>query len=114
MRAGEAHHARGDHRRSRLGRGLQRQRDQGDAAASSPSIAARRFELELIGRKGRDFFRRRRPNISGEHTGLFIRAVNFEDALEIARQSIDRFINDEIDAVYLVVQRIQERRCRRR
>jgi F-type H+-transporting ATPase subunit gamma len=60
------------------------------------------IELELMGRKGRDFFRRRWPNISGEHTALFIRAVKLDDALEIARRTMDRFIKEEIDAVYIV------------
>lgn len=59
--------------------------------------------LELIGRKGRDFFKRRRANISGEYTTLFQKAPRYEDALEIARKVTEMFRDAEIDAVYLVV-----------
>jgi F-type H+-transporting ATPase subunit gamma len=58
-------------------------------------------ELELAGRKGRDFFKRRHPHISGEHTTLFAKTPRYEDALEIARKVIDRFAKAEIDAVYI-------------
>ena len=59
-------------------------------------------ELELMGRKGRDFFRKRYKYVSGEHSTLFLRTVKMEDALAIARKAIDLFRNEEIDAVYLV------------
>ena len=58
--------------------------------------------LELIGRKGREFFKRRHSKISGEYTTLFQKAPRFEDALEIARKVIDMFQKAEIDAVYVV------------
>lgn len=57
--------------------------------------------LELMGRKGRDFFRRRHPRIAGEHAGLFLKAVEYDRALEIARSVAERFSNQEFDAVYL-------------
>jgi len=60
-------------------------------------------QLELIGRKGRDFFRKRHGNISGEYTTLFQKAPRFEDAVEIAHKVTDRFKSAEIDAVYLAV-----------
>jgi F-type H+-transporting ATPase subunit gamma len=60
------------------------------------------IHLELIGRKGREFFKRRHSKISGEYTTLFQKAPRFEDALEIARKVIDMFQKAEIDAVYLV------------
>jgi F-type H+-transporting ATPase subunit gamma len=59
--------------------------------------------LELIGRKGRDFFKRRRAKISGEYTTLFQKAPRYQDALEIARKVIDLYRKAEIDAVYVVV-----------
>jgi F-type H+-transporting ATPase subunit gamma len=68
-------------------------------------IAERReaeIQLELIGRKGREFFKRRHSKISGEYTTLFQKAPRFEDALEIAHKVIDMFQKAEIDAVYLV------------
>jgi F-type H+-transporting ATPase subunit gamma len=58
--------------------------------------------LELIGRKGRDFFKRRHANIAGEYTTLFQKAPRYEDALAIARKVIDLFQKAEIDGVYLV------------
>jgi F-type H+-transporting ATPase subunit gamma len=59
--------------------------------------------LELIGRKGREFFKRRHANISGEYTTLFQKAPRFEDALEIAHKVTEMFAQAEIDAVYFVV-----------
>jgi F-type H+-transporting ATPase subunit gamma len=59
--------------------------------------------LELIGRKGRDFFKRRHANITGEYTTLFQKAPRYEDSLEISRKVIEMFRKAEIDAVYLVV-----------
>jgi F-type H+-transporting ATPase subunit gamma len=64
--------------------------------------AQQQVELELMGRKGRDFFRRRYPAISGEHTTLFLRTVNHDEALAIARRVMQRFIDQEIDAVYTI------------
>jgi F-type H+-transporting ATPase subunit gamma len=58
--------------------------------------------LELIGRKGREFFKRRHSKITGEYTTLFQKAVRYEDALEIARKVIDLFRKAEIDSVYVV------------
>ena len=60
-------------------------------------------QLELIGRKGRDFFRKRHRQITGEYATLFQKAPRYEDALEIAHKVIDRFAKAETDAVYLVV-----------
>ena len=60
-------------------------------------------QLELIGRKGREFFRKRHRAITGEYTTLFQKAPRYEDALEIARKVTERFLKAEIDAVYLVV-----------
>lgn len=60
------------------------------------------ISLELMGRKGRDFFRRRHPRVAGEHAGLFLRTVEYDRALEIARSVVDRFTNEDFDAVYLI------------
>jgi F-type H+-transporting ATPase subunit gamma len=59
-------------------------------------------QLELIGRKGREFFKRRHSKITGEYTTLFQKAVRYEDALEIARKVIELFRKAEIDSVYVV------------
>ena len=57
--------------------------------------------LELIGRKGRDFFRKRGAAISGEHIGLAAK-VAYRDTAAIARKAIEMFRNGETDAVYLL------------
>ncbi len=60
------------------------------------------LSFELIGRKGRDYFKKRFPNISGEHLDMF-RNIKFESAEKIAQIIIDRFAKAEIDSVYLFV-----------
>ena len=62
---------------------------------------AESLEMEIIGRKGRDFFRKRGAHIVGEHIGVLAKP-RFEDAAAIARKAIERFRADEIDAVYLL------------
>jgi F-type H+-transporting ATPase subunit gamma len=51
-------------------------------------------QLELIGRKGREFFKRRHSKITGEYTTLFQKPVRYEDALEIAHKVIELFQNN--------------------
>lgn len=86
--------------------------DRGLAGAFNGNLikAAQRFiaehpkatiELELIGRKGRDFFRRRTLPISGDHIGLLNKPA-YADASGIARKISERFANDEIDSVYVI------------
>jgi F-type H+-transporting ATPase subunit gamma len=57
--------------------------------------------LELVGRKGRDFFRKRKADISGEHVGM-TEKVTYEYAAGIAREIMARFTAEQIDAVYLL------------
>jgi F-type H+-transporting ATPase subunit gamma len=59
-------------------------------------------QLELIGRKARDFFKKRSKSITGEYSTIFQKVVRYEDALEIAQKVIERFRKAEIDSVYLV------------
>jgi len=58
--------------------------------------------FELIGKKGRDYFRKRRVKIAGEHIDIF-RKLKLEDADRIADSVIAMFSAAEIDAVYLFV-----------
>lgn len=58
------------------------------------------LRIETIGRKGRDYFRRRNFNVSGEHVGI-VEKPRYEQAAEIAQAMMERYRNDEIDAVYL-------------
>src|SRR4051812_32784554 len=60
-----------------------------------------RVSLGLIGRKGRDFFRRRPYPVRLERMNLFAR-LDFNDATSIAKPIIEDFVAGEIDAVYIV------------
>ena len=61
----------------------------------------KQIEIEAVGRKARDFFRRRTWAITGDHVGILNKPA-YNDALTIAHKIIKRFENDEIDAVYLI------------
>lgn len=61
----------------------------------------RHVALALVGRKGRDFFRRRGLPIRYEHVNLFAR-LRYEDAQQAAAFAIDEFTTGKVDAVYLV------------
>jgi F-type H+-transporting ATPase subunit gamma len=87
--------------------------DTGLAGAFNSNLlrAAQRFiderdkaglRIEAIGRKGRDYFKRRNFALSGEHIGI-VEKPNIENAREIAHKMIDLYSKAEIDAVYLVV-----------
>jgi F-type H+-transporting ATPase subunit gamma len=115
--------------------------DKGFAGAFNGNImkAALRFlaekaeeaiDIEVIGRKGRDFFRRRygavvqRPEerpvgdgeeqealprrerkaqieVTGDHLNMLAKP-SFDRAAELARDIVDRYIREEIDAAYIV------------
>jgi F-type H+-transporting ATPase subunit gamma len=63
---------------------------------------ANELSFELVGKKGRDYFRKRGGKIAGEYLDLF-RNVRFEDAERIADSIIERYSKGEIDSVYLFV-----------
>jgi F-type H+-transporting ATPase subunit gamma len=62
---------------------------------------ASRLGLDLLGRKGRDFFRRRAWKIRSEHVGLF-QALHFPVAQSIARSLIEAYVGREVDQIYLL------------
>ncbi len=66
--------------------------------------SAKQVELLPVGRKGRDFFRRRQFNLVGEYVGLTGKGrVEFSEALELARDVIKRFeADEEIDKVFII------------
>jgi F-type H+-transporting ATPase subunit gamma len=57
--------------------------------------------MELIGRKGRDFFRKRKANVTGEHVNLAAK-VKFEDTAAIAQKAMELYRDEEIDSVWLI------------
>src|ERR1700758_1612620 len=94
------------------------------------SKAGKNIDIEAVGRKGRDFLRRRYPaakvqtrslaeleesieregeipgragtiQITGEHIGI-LGKVEFAQAAALARNVIQRYCHEEVDAVYVV------------
>ena len=61
----------------------------------------RQVALGLIGRKGRDFFRRRGFDVRYEAVGIFQR-LSFNEAKEIANVAIEEFTSGNASSVYLV------------
>ena len=56
--------------------------------------------LACIGRKGRDFFRRR--SIPIVHEQINLPDLNFELAKQIAAKLIDSYIQGKVDAIYFI------------
>jgi F-type H+-transporting ATPase subunit gamma len=61
----------------------------------------REVSLALIGRKGRDFFRRRGFDVRHEAVGIFQR-LSFTHAADAANVAIEEFISGRVSSVYLV------------
>ena len=66
--------------------------------------ASKRIEMLPIGRKGRDFFRRRNATFIGEYVGLTGKGrVDYSEALDVARDVIKSFTEDrELDKVFII------------
>jgi F-type H+-transporting ATPase subunit gamma len=58
-------------------------------------------EFDLVGRKGRDFWRKRGVAVASERTGVS-QKVQYSDAAEIAKHLIERYTREEIDSVYIL------------
>jgi F-type H+-transporting ATPase subunit gamma len=61
----------------------------------------RQVAVGLIGRKGRDFFKRRGFDVRYEAVGIF-QKLSFQDATDIAKVAIDEFTTGQASSVYLV------------
>ncbi|HXM36354.1 MAG TPA: ATP synthase F1 subunit gamma [Pyrinomonadaceae bacterium] len=66
--------------------------------------STKQIDLLPVGRKGRDFFRRRHFTLVGEYVGLTGKGrVEFSEALELARDVMKRFTEDKkIDKVFII------------
>lgn len=66
--------------------------------------AGKSIEMLPIGRKGRDFFRRRNVTFIGEYIGLMGKGrVEYSEALDVARDVIKSFTEDrELDKVFII------------
>jgi len=60
------------------------------------------IRVETIGRKSRDYFKKRKYNVSGEYVGI-VEKPKIEQAREIAAKMIDAYSKAQVDAVYLAV-----------
>jgi F-type H+-transporting ATPase subunit gamma len=61
----------------------------------------RELSLNLVGRKGRDFFRRRQVRVRSEHVGVF-QALRYPTAQAIARELIEDFTAGKVDKAFLL------------
>ena len=64
----------------------------------------KKIEVLAVGRKGRDFFRRRQLTLTTEYVGLTGKGrVDYSEAVEVARDVIKQFNEDkEIDKVFII------------
>ena len=72
-----------------------------EAARFITDSAGREVALGLVGRKGRDYFRRRGFDVRYEDVGLF-QNIRYTHAQAIARAAIEEFISGSANSVYLV------------
>ena len=61
------------------------------------------FSFDLVGRKGRDFFKKRYQSVSGEMIGIFLKAPAYSDAIELSKRVMQQYADGEVDSVYLAV-----------
>lgn len=62
---------------------------------------ADKVSLVVVGRKGKDFFRRQSVNITAEYVNIF-KQLEFSHAKELAEKIIGLYTSEEVDAVDLV------------
>jgi F-type H+-transporting ATPase subunit gamma len=68
--------------------------------------AGKSIELTMVGRKGADYFRRRRMTITQRYTDILYRAPD-ELAAEVVQKLVERFIAGDTDAVYILYSRFR-------
>ena len=59
------------------------------------------LSVEVVGRRGRDYFRRREHRIRTEHVGIF-QALRYPTAQAIAKDLMRIYVADEVDEIYLL------------
>jgi len=60
----------------------------------------RELTVHVVGKKGRDYFRRRKYSVHREWVDVF-RDVSYRLAAEIARDLMGRYVAEELDAIYV-------------
>ncbi|MCK4390569.1 MAG: ATP synthase F1 subunit gamma [Desulfobacterales bacterium] len=58
--------------------------------------------LICMGRKGRDFVRRRKHHIAGQHIGVVGARFSFNVAVKVGTELIDSFLSGETDEAYVI------------
>jgi F-type H+-transporting ATPase subunit gamma len=61
----------------------------------------RQLQLDLVGRKARDYFRRRQYKVRSEQVGVF-QKLSYVSAQRIASDLIELYTKNEVDQVYLI------------
>jgi F-type H+-transporting ATPase subunit gamma len=61
--------------------------------------------LVCMGKKGRDYFRRRKYNITGEHLGIVGARFGFNVAINVGSGLIDSFLEGQADEIYMIFSR---------
>ncbi len=64
----------------------------------------RGYQLNLVGRKGRDYFRKRNFNIASSHIQVYAN-VNISFVNKITSDFIHKYINGEMDELYMIYSR---------
>jgi F-type H+-transporting ATPase subunit gamma len=68
--------------------------------------AGKEIQLTLVGRKGADYYRRRKATIADRYVNILAAAAQ-DLAGEIAEKAIGRFVRGETDAVYILYSRFR-------
>lgn len=74
---------------------------QAEAEWKSAAAAGREVQMALVGRKGRDYFRRRNAPVAHVFEGVWEK-LGPEAARNVARTILKPFLRGEVDALYLV------------
>jgi F-type H+-transporting ATPase subunit gamma len=68
---------------------------------AQPHHQGKSIQLDLVGRQGRDFFRRRTVKVRSEHVGVF-QALRYTTAQQIAHELIRLYTEHEVDQIFVV------------
>jgi F-type H+-transporting ATPase subunit gamma len=66
--------------------------------------SGRDYGLTLVGRKGRDYFRKRNYNISDSHINIYGK-IDMSFVNQMTREFTTRYLSDEVDEVYMIYTR---------
>jgi len=64
------------------------------------------LDIITIGRKGTDFFRKRKYNVIADYDCLY-QSLNYENTEPISRMLMDKFVNMDYDVIYLIYNRFK-------